>query len=154
MFEKVIRYDGYVILKIPDYPNSVNGYVLEHRYVMEQHLGRLLGSDEIVHHKDKNKQNNSLDNLELLTQSEHARIHGLEQGRLWVKLKCPECGKEFEIPKNQSYLQKSNKYRCNCCSNTCRGKFTRRIYLNGISEETSKLIDECFIEEYRKYSSI
>jgi len=38
---------------------------MEHRYVMEQVLGRKLASREIVHHRDGNPQNNSPDNLAL-----------------------------------------------------------------------------------------
>jgi len=40
-------------------------YQFEHRVVMERHIGRLLKSHETVHHKDGNRLNNSLDNLEL-----------------------------------------------------------------------------------------
>ena len=47
----------------------------EHRLVMEQVLGRPLKSTEIVHHKDGNKINNLHSNLEVMTQSEHARLH-------------------------------------------------------------------------------
>lgn len=46
-----------------------------HRYIMEQLLGRSLASDEIVHHKDGNKLNNSLDNLEVMSRSEHTKLH-------------------------------------------------------------------------------
>lgn len=46
-----------------------------HRAIMEQHLGRKLTSDEIVHHKDGNKLNNSIENLEILTRSEHINLH-------------------------------------------------------------------------------
>ena len=48
-----------------------------HRYVMEQYLGRKLLGDEVVHHKDGNKENNDIDNLELMSLSEHSRQHML-----------------------------------------------------------------------------
>lgn len=47
----------------------------EHRVVMERVLGRALVPGEIVHHKDGNKRNNVPANLEVMTQSEHARLH-------------------------------------------------------------------------------
>ena len=47
-----------------------------HRAIMESHLGRALKSGEVVHHKDGNKRNNSIDNLQLFSsQSEHVRWH-------------------------------------------------------------------------------
>lgn len=51
----------------------------EHRVVMERHLGRTLGRREIVHHRDGDRLNNSIDNLEVMTQSEHMALHW-EQG--------------------------------------------------------------------------
>ncbi len=48
----------------------------DHRIIMEKHIGRELLSSEVVHHKDRNPLNNSIDNLELLTsQSVHAAKH-------------------------------------------------------------------------------
>ena len=47
----------------------------EHRSVAESMLGRSLMSNEIVHHRDGNKSNNSPDNLEIMTQSEHCKEH-------------------------------------------------------------------------------
>lgn len=63
---RVIDKDGYVLVKANDHPNcDRHGYVREHRLVMERTLGRLLTADEVVHHKDGDKQNNDPDNLEV-----------------------------------------------------------------------------------------
>ena len=45
------------------------GWRLEHRHVMEQHLGRLLARSEEVHHKNGDKTDNQLVNLELWSKS-------------------------------------------------------------------------------------
>jgi hypothetical protein len=47
----------------------------EHRVIAERKLKRPLRPGEIVHHKDHNKRNNNPDNLEVMTQSEHCRLH-------------------------------------------------------------------------------
>ncbi len=49
--------------------------VLEHRIIMSEFIGRSLERNEHVHHKDGNRQNNDILNLELLTATEHAKHH-------------------------------------------------------------------------------
>lgn len=48
---------------------------MEHIAIMEQHIGRKLNNDEVVHHKDRNRANNDIDNLQLVTRSEHSKLH-------------------------------------------------------------------------------
>jgi hypothetical protein len=55
---------GYNRIKINE-GNGAKDWVKEHRYVMEQHLGRPLKDFENVHHKNGVKTDNRLDNLEL-----------------------------------------------------------------------------------------
>lgn len=76
------RHDGYVlVIAPPDHPypadskNSGTKYILEHRHVVEQHLGRYLDPEEVVHHIDGNPTNNDLSNLKLYAnQSDHVHF--------------------------------------------------------------------------------
>lgn len=60
---------------------------LVHRLVMAKHLGRKLRGDEIVHHIDGNGLNNDLSNLELMSRSEHSKIHARIRTGNWDWLK-------------------------------------------------------------------
>lgn len=69
---KTIDSSGYVNIKIwrdnPYYSMAKKiGYVLEHRLVMAQHLGRCLLKSEIVHHRNGIKSDNRIENLELVS---------------------------------------------------------------------------------------
>jgi hypothetical protein len=65
----------YIKIYNPNHPNcDCHGYVSLHRLVMEQHIGRYLTKGEVVHHIDKNKQNNDISNLMLFpNDSEHLK---------------------------------------------------------------------------------
>ena len=67
---------GYILITMPDHPNaSKKGLVMEHRLVMESHIGRYLNKDEAVHHKNFIKDDNRIENLQLMTHSEHKSLH-------------------------------------------------------------------------------
>jgi hypothetical protein len=62
--------EGYVLIKV-----GIQ-WIPEHRLVTEEAIGRQLTHQEVIHHKDFNKRNNSPSNLVLFkTQKEHAHWH-------------------------------------------------------------------------------
>jgi hypothetical protein len=52
---------------------------LEHRYVMEQEIGRKLTEEEIVHHINGDKLDNRLENLQITNRADHIEMHRKEQ---------------------------------------------------------------------------
>lgn len=83
---------GYVYLLSPKHPSAINnknnrGYVAEHRLVMEKILGRYLDKQEYVHHRNGIKNDNRIENLELILRG---KTHKGD-------IECPFCKKQFSI---------------------------------------------------------
>ena len=55
-----------------------DGYIQEHRLIIEEYFGRDLRSGEDVHHINGNKQDNRLTNLVVMDRGVHMRMHALE----------------------------------------------------------------------------
>lgn len=74
------RKDGYNMVYCPSAPNCTkSGYVMEHILVMEKSIGRQLHDDEVVHHINRIRDDNRIENLQLMTMREHARLHMIER---------------------------------------------------------------------------
>lgn len=79
--------DGYIYVYSPNHPDrNYLGYVREHRLVMENVLGRRLSRSEVVHHKNKIRDDNRPENLEIYeSNKKHLAEELLGKRPKWTK---------------------------------------------------------------------
>lgn len=127
--------EGYLACTVK-YSNGSKRTVLQHREVMEVFLKRRLDRFEFVHHKDENKRNNDILNLEVLSPQDHRREHA--KGVEMVNLRCLLCGSEFNrIARYERSNRKSGKVGP-FCGRSCAGKWS--------TGAMSELVDEPDLE--------
>lgn len=98
-------------------------HISEHRLIMQRHLGRILRSDELVHHKDGNRLNNDISNLEVLAAKPHSRHHNLKYD---ITRKCVICGNTFDRDMDCGQKQKTCGTECGIkLAATSRTRLTR-----------------------------
>jgi hypothetical protein len=107
-------------MKHPYKRKKINGKTIqEHRWIMQNYLKRILKRNEIVHHKNGNKKDNRLSNLEVQTLSEHSSNFmkkRLKQKKMKPKLRA--WGRKGGLAKGKKIMEqkvKNGKYLCGNC---------------------------------------
>ena len=109
----MLFFEGHKVYMNGNYPavflNGQNCHV--HRLVWEKYYGTI-PEGYIVHHKDENKLNWSIDNLELLTRAEHTDAHRDILGRKGVKVVATKDGLELYFDSIEQAAEFCGTYTC------------------------------------------
>jgi hypothetical protein len=131
---------GYCYLKFPGHPRADrNGYVKRADLVMEVKLGRVLEPNEIVHHLNGIKSDDSSDNLEVMTNSAHNLLHSASKKRPRVRKPDSPSNRRYCWPSDKDLLtlHKNKSLREIAAIIGCSHKAVDR-HLKGLYERTSK----------------
>ena len=147
---QILVIDGKVLQFHKDYKH---GYWVNNTFGLRLHREKLrlelgLTKEQMknydVHHIDRNRDNNDISNLQLLTKSEHTKLHALEDGKTLSEYKakipkpefivkiCEQCGKEYDSSSNVAHKQRF-------CSAKCKAKYRRANGLN----DTTRVCKQC-----------
>ena len=100
---KAVDSFGYILILKPEHPfANCNGYIREHRLVYEEYYKCCILQWIIVHHINKDKQDNRPENLQLMTHLEHDRHHKIKDVSDRI---CFHCGS------SETYLRKERNGR-------------------------------------------
>lgn len=99
--------DGYVYVRMPDHHRAVNKYTKRATLVAEEKIGRELLPGELVHHINRIRDDDSPENISVVSKEEHNAIHCK---RIIVTTKCLTCG--ADIQDRPSHHRKFCNYSC------------------------------------------
>ena len=99
---------------------KINGKkMLQHRAIMEKHLGRPLLTEEYIHHVNGEKKDNRIENLEVMNPVDHGREHHLRHPLVKT---CEACGCEFVPHKTKRKRAKNCSIKCGWVSSSRKQK--------------------------------
>lgn len=121
---------GYILIWKPDHPFATkDGYVKEHRLIYEDHYKCCILPWGVLHHINRIKDDNRIENLELISNSKHSKIHHPKKDM--SDRICSKCNNNTYVNKSGYYLWYGNEitgYICHKCYQN--NKPLTRIALN------------------------
>lgn len=97
------------------------------KYLMEQHLGRHLSRDEEVDHIDRNKMNDVISNLQILSREEHNKIDAKRVKNIEVQCAWKGCAIMLVKTPRQMRIHNKRGHAGPFCGAVCRGKYGKMV---------------------------
>lgn len=134
----------YVMEKLPGHPlANQKGFVLQHRRIWYEHYGEI-PANHVIHHKNEDKKDNRIENLECLSKSDHSRVHwphgicektrGITE---YLILKCSNCGFHFIRKKwrHEENSKKVSRPEILTCSRKCWATEMNRLRWGALKDK-------------------
>lgn len=149
---------GYIFFIDYDKVMKRHSTVRAHREVMEGVLRRKLSPQEVVHHKNDQKDDNRPENLEVMTASEHSIFHAYggrdvaDGMRGVVEIECLVCGGHFKRHASKERMRLKRGRLGPCCSKACVGRLTAMLREGGEVMDDSSRRAHFYLRFMRKVS--
>lgn len=118
------------------------------RYLYSVSIGRYLLESEHIDHIDNNKTNDSIGNLQVLSQANNNLKQARNKGKKLVEMLCGNCSKKFTRRSGNSCLSPSKSNKVFTCSRVCSDNLIRK----DLSKEDRKnLVFKQFVRQFRSH---
>lgn len=111
------------------------GKTYYHRHVASVKIGRWLTNDEIVHHINGVKDDNTISNIEVMSSSDHTSHHQSDRKTVMLVMVCQTCKLAFNRPASQV------KYKHHFCSMRCS-----RIFYGSVDYPENEYLQQLLLD--------
>lgn len=128
----------FVTYTLPDKNRTQKTYA---KYLMEMHLSRNLSKEEEVDHIDRDKTNDVIGNLQVLSKSEHKRLDTRKAKPIILECALDGCDNIISKTARQLRMHQKAGYAGPFCGAVCRGKYGKQVQESGKTLPVQKGVD-------------